>query len=83
MSRQVWMDRLSSSRYFIRQGICYWRDLIVMKSPYRWSAQVLLPSNRLKKVEFFCESNLKEDAEQRCKALFGVTDVRQLLREWS
>ena len=83
MPRQVWMDRLSSSRYFIRQGICYWRDLIVMKSPYRWSAQVLLPSNRLKKVEFFCESNLKEDAEQRCKALFGVTDVRQLLREWS
>ena len=40
-------------------------------------------SNRLKKVEFFCDSNLKEDAEQRCKALFGVTDVRQLLREWS
>ena len=83
MSRQIWMDGLSSGLYFIRQGICYWRDLIVMKSPYRWSAQVLLPSNRLKKVEFFCESNLKEDAEQRCKALFGVTDVRQLLREWS
>ena len=54
-----------------------------MKSPYKWSAQILLPSNRLKKVEFFCDSNLKEDAEQRCKALFGVTDVRQLLREWS
>ena len=83
MSRQVWMDRLSSSLHFVRQGIYYWRDIVVMKSPYRWSAQVLLPSNRLKKVEFFCESNLKEDAEQRCKALFGVTDVRQLLREWS
>ena len=54
-----------------------------MKAPYRWSAQILLDSNRLKKVEFWCESNLKEDAEQRCKSLFGVTDVRQLLREWN
>ena len=49
----------------------------------KWSAQILLSSNRLKKVEFFCESNLREDAEQRCMALFGVTDVRQLLREWN
>ena len=54
-----------------------------MKAPYRWSAQILLDSNRLKKVEFWCESNLKEDAEQRCKALFGVTDVRQMIRERS
>ena len=53
-----------------------------MKAPYKWSAQILLDSNRLKKVEFLCESNLKQDAEQRCKALFGVTDVRQLVREW-
>ena len=29
------------------------------------------------------ESNLKEDAEVRCKSLFGVTDVRQLTRLWS
>ena len=46
----------------------------------KWSAQILLSSNRLKKVEFFCESNLRQDAEQRCKALYGVTDVRQLTR---
>ncbi len=48
----------------------------------KWSAQVLLSSNRLTKVEFVCESNLREDAEQRCKALYGVSDVRQLKREW-
>ena len=83
VSGQVQLDRLSDVVYFIRHGIYYWRDLIVMKAPYRWSAQILLSSNRLKKVEFWCESNLREDAEQRCKALFGVTDVRQLLREWS
>ena len=75
------MDGLSSGLYFVRQGIYYWRDLIVMKAPYRWSAQILLSSNRLKKVEFWCESNLREDAEQRCRSLFGVTDVRQLKRE--
>ena len=83
MSRQVWVDRLSSSRYFIRQGIYYWRDTIVMKAPYKWSAYILLPSNRLQKVEWLCESNLKEDAEARCKSLFGVTDVRQMVREWN
>ena len=83
VSRQVWIDRLSDVVYFFRQGFHYWRDLIVMKAPYKWSAQILLDSNRLKKVEFWCESNLKQDAEQRCRSLFGVTDVRQLLREWN
>ncbi len=83
VSRQIQLDRLSDALRFIRQGIYYWRDLIVMKSPYKWSAQILLPSNRLQKVEFMCESNLKEDAERRCKAMFGVNDVRQLLREWN
>ena len=48
-----------------------------------WTAQILLPSNRLQKVEFMCVSNLREDAESRCKAIFGVTDVRQLKREWN
>tara|TARA_R100000008_G_C3535145_1_gene141565 strand:+ start:85 stop:360 length:276 start_codon:yes stop_codon:yes gene_type:complete len=83
VSGQVQLDRLSDVVYFFRQGFYYWRDIIVMKAPYRWSAQILLDSNRLKKVEFWCESNLKQDAEQRCKALFGVTDVRQMIREWS
>ena len=32
-------------------------------SPYKWEAQVLYPSNRLVKVEFLCESNLRQDAE--------------------
>ena len=54
-----------------------------MERETKWSAQILLSSNRLKKVEFFCESNLREDAEQRCKALYGVTDVRQLTRLWN
>ena len=49
----------------------------------KWSAQILLSSNRLKKVEFFCEYNLRQDAEQRCKALYGVDDVRQLTRLWN
>ncbi len=48
----------------------------------RWSAQILLESNRLQKVEFFCNSNLRQDAEQRCKSMFGVADVRQLTRVW-
>ena len=48
----------------------------------KWSAYVLLQSNRLTKVEFVCESNLRQDAEQRCRALYGVTDVRQLTRVW-
>ena len=55
----------------------------MMKRSYKWSAYILLPSNRLKKVEWLCESNLKQDAEARCKSLFGVTDVRQMVREWS
>ena len=50
---------------------------------FKWSAWILLESNRLQKVEFLCESNLRADAEQRCKALFGVSDVRQLKREWN
>ena len=54
-----------------------------MKAPYRWSAYILLQSNRLQKVEWLCESNLKQDSEARCKSLFGVTDVRQMVREWS
>ena len=54
-----------------------------MERETKWSAQILLNSNRLTKVEFFCESNLREDAEQRCKALYGVTDVRQLTRLWN
>ena len=83
VSGQVQLDRLSDVVCFIRQGIYYWCDLIVMKAPYKWSAQILLDSNRLKKVEFWGESNLKQDAEQRCRSLFGVTDVRQLLREWN
>jgi len=49
----------------------------------KWSAQVLMSSNRLTKVEFTCESNLRQDAEQIAKALFGVSDVRQLTRLWN
>jgi hypothetical protein len=49
----------------------------------KWSAQILLNSNRLTKVEFFSPSNLREDAERTVKALYGVTDVRQLTRIWS
>ncbi len=49
----------------------------------QWSAWILLPSNRLQKVEFMCESNLKQDAENRCRSLFGVSDIRQLKREWN
>jgi hypothetical protein len=49
----------------------------------KWSAQILLSSNRLKKVEFTCPSNLREDAVQTCKALYGVSDVRQLTRLWN
>ena len=56
--------------------------IMVMVNQTKWSAYVLLQSNRLTKVEFVCESNLRQDAEQRCKALYGVTDVRQLKREW-
>ena len=48
----------------------------------KWSAYVLLSSNRLTKVEFVSDSNLRQDAEQRCKALYGTDDVRQLKREW-
>tara|TARA_B100001079_G_scaffold265911_1_gene272304 strand:+ start:1277 stop:1438 length:162 start_codon:yes stop_codon:yes gene_type:complete len=51
--------------------------------PIKWSAQILLDSNRLQKVEFLSDSNLRQDAEQKCRALFGVTDIRQLKREWN
>ena len=54
-----------------------------MERETKWSAQILLNSNRLKKVEFISPSNLREDAEQTCKALYGVTDVRQLTRLWN
>jgi len=37
----------------------------------------------LQKVEFLSDSNLRQDAEQKCRALFGVTDIRQLKREWN
>jgi len=48
-----------------------------------WTAQILLESNRLVKVKFtVCKSNLREDALRRCKALYGVSDVRQLTRVW-
>ena len=46
-------------------------------------AYILLNSNRLTRVEFFSPSNLREDAEETVKALYGVTDVRQLRRIWS
>ena len=49
----------------------------------KWSAQILLNSNRLTRVEFVSPSNLREDAEQTCKELYGVSDVRQLKREWN
>ncbi len=49
----------------------------------KWSAYILLQSNRLTKVEFTCESNLRQDAEERCKAIYGATDIRQLKREWT
>ena len=48
----------------------------------KWCAYVLLASNRLTKVEFTTESNLRQDAEQRAKALYGTNDVRQLTRLW-
>ena len=54
-----------------------------MERETKWSAQILLNSNRLKKVEFISPSNLREDAEKTCKALYGVSDVRQLTRLWN
>ena len=54
-----------------------------MERETKWSAQILLSSNRLTKVDFISHSNLREDAEQTCKALYGVTDVRQLTRLWN
>ena len=54
-----------------------------MERETKWSAQILLNSNRLKKVECISPSNLREDAEQTCKALYGVSDVRQLTRLWN
>ena len=49
----------------------------------KWTAQILLQSNRLTRVEFFSPSNLREDAEATVKALYNVTDVRQLRRLWN
>ncbi len=66
-------------KYLVRQ----YQLATHMEGEIKWSAQILLSSNRLKKVEFFCESNLRQDAEQRCKALYGVSDVRQLTRIWN
>ena len=54
-----------------------------MERETKWSAQILLNSNRLTKVEFISPSTLREDAIQRCKALYGVSDVRQLTRLWN
>ena len=54
-----------------------------MERETKWSAQILLSSNRLTKVEFISPSNLREDAEQTCKAHYGVSDVRQLTRLWN
>ena len=51
--------------------------------PIKWTAQILLDSNRLTKVEFLCTSNLRQDAEQKCRSLLGSTDIRQLKREWN
>jgi hypothetical protein len=51
--------------------------------PIKWEAYILLESNRLTKVEFLCTSNLRQDAEQKCKSMFGVSDVRQLKRIWT
>ena len=51
--------------------------------PIKWTAQILLDSNRLTKVELLCTSNLRQDAEQKCRSLFGSTDIRQLKREWN
>ena len=51
--------------------------------PIKWEAYILLESNRLQKVEFLCVSNLRGDAENVCKSMFGVDDVRQLKRIWT
>ena len=34
----------------------------------KWTAQIMLQSNRLTRVEFFSPSNLREDAEATVKA---------------
>ena len=60
----------------------YYQICWVVMKPIKWTAQILLESNRLQKVEFLCESNLRGDAEQRCRSMFGVSDVRQLTRVW-
>ena len=49
----------------------------------KWTAQILLQSNRFTILEFFSQSNLREDAEATVKALYNVTDVRQLRRLWN
>jgi len=48
-----------------------------------WSAYIMLESRRLKKVIFVTDSNLREDAVQRCKSLYGVHEVRTLTRLWN
>ena len=48
-----------------------------------WTAQILLSSNRLQKVKFKCPSNLREDALQTVKSIYGGDDVRQLTRVWN
>ena len=50
-----------------------------------WSAYILTASNRREKVFFTSKGALREDALQRCKALYGVstTDISQLKREWN
>ena len=55
------------------------KDLHLMTT--NWTAYILTQSNRLEKVEFSSPSNLREDAIQTCKALYGVSDVRQLTRK--
>ena len=45
-----------------------------------WSAMILLPSNKRRKVTFNAPSMSRKDALQIVKALYGATDVTQLNR---
>lgn len=45
-----------------------------------WSAMILLPSNKRRKVTFTAPSMSRKDALQIVKALYGATDVTQLNR---
>ncbi len=49
----------------------------------KWTAQIMLQSNRLTRVVSASASTVRADAEASVKALYGVTDVRQLRRLWS